>query len=398
VLVETLVLDAAGRAPLEEVVRLRERGPVTRVALPGGVEAWAVTDLALLRPMLVDPRISKDSRQHWTALLDGEITPAWPLYTWVTGKSMFNAYGDEHRSMRKVVARGFTARRTRAMEPTVTAATTAALDRLAVAGAGGAVVDLREAFASSIPVEVICDLLGVPAGQRQDMRGFADVLINTGVPPEVAMAARTGLVELLAALVHDKREHPADDLISTVAAELTLEEAVSTANLMLVAGHETTVNLLASAIRLLLTHPHVLAAARASEVTWSAVVDEVLRVAPPVIYIPLRFAVEDLELGGVAVTKGDPLIVVFGAPGRDPGLHDEPAVFDPARADRTHLAFGAGAHHCVGEPLARLEAETALPALFERFPGLRLADDVDPGQVPGFVANGPAHLQAFLGE
>ncbi|MFD2794976.1 cytochrome P450 [Promicromonospora vindobonensis] len=395
---ETLVLDAAGRAPLEEVGRLRERGPVTRVALPGGVEAWAVTDLALLRPMLVDPRISKDSRQHWTALLDGEITPKWPLYTWVTGKSMFNAYGSEHRSMRKVVARGFTARRTRAMEPRVTAATTAALDRLAVAGDGGAVVDLREVFASSIPVEVICDLLGVPEGQRDDMRGFADVLINTGVPPEVAMAARTGLVELLAALVQAKHEQPAEDLISTVAAELTVEEAVSTANLMLVAGHETTVNLLASAIRLLLTHPHALAAVRAGEVTWSAVVDETLRVAPPVIYIPLRFAVEDLELGGVPISKGDPLIAVFGAPGRDGSLHHEPATFDPARGDRTHLAFGAGAHHCVGEPLARMEAEIALAALFERFPDLRLVEpDGDHGQVPGFVANGPAVLPAVLG-
>ncbi|MFD7309615.1 cytochrome P450 [Promicromonospora sp. NPDC059942] len=395
---ETLVLDAAGRAPLEEVARLRERGPVTRVALPGGVEAWAVTDLGLLRPMLVDPRVSKDSRQHWTALVDGEITPQWPLYTWVTGASMFNAYGSTHRAMRKVVARGFTARRTRAMEPRVTAAVTATLDELAAKGADGAVVDLREVFASSIPVEVICDLLGVPDEQRQDMRRCADTLINTGATREAQGAAQAELRELLGALVRDKRADPAEDLISTVAAELADDEAVSTSNLMLVAGHETTVNLLASAVHLLLTHPHVLAAVRAGEVTWSAVVDETLRVAPPVIYIPLRFAVEDLELGGVAISKGDPIIAVFGAPGRDETVHQDAAVFDPARADRTHLAFGAGAHHCVGEPLARLEAETALPALFERFPDLRLAEpDGDHGQVPGFVANGPARLPAVLG-
>ena len=227
---ETLVLDATGRAPLEEVARLRERGPVTRVALPGGVEAWAVTDLALLRPMLVDPHISKDARQHWVALLDGDITPQWPLYTWVTGRSMFNAYGTEHRAMRKVAARSFTARRTRAMEPRVTAATTAALEALADAGKGGAEVDLREIFAATIPVEVICDLLGVPDDQRADMRRCADTLINTGASREAQGAAQLELRSMLAALVHDKRARPGEDLISTVAAELPDDEAVSTAN------------------------------------------------------------------------------------------------------------------------------------------------------------------------
>lgn len=396
---ETLVLDAAGRAPLEEVERLRARGPVTRVGLPGGVEAWAVTDLALLRPLLVDPRVSKDSHQHWTALVNGEITREWPLFTWVTSKSMFNSYGAEHRRLRKVAARAFTARRTRAMQPKIEAATAGALDRLAAAGAHGAVVDLREEFAYPIPIEVICDLLGVPDAQRTDMRRYADVLMDTSATAEDALATQLALRALIIQLVEAKREEPGEDLTSVLAAELPVTEAAGTAQLGLIAGHETTVNLLASAVRLLLTHPDVLAAARAGEVTWEAVVDETLRVAPPVVYIPLRFAVEDLELGGVPIAQGDPIIAVFGAPGRDPGLHERPAVFDPARADRTHIAFGAGAHHCPGEPLARLEAEIALPALFERFPGLRLADpDADLGEVPGFVANGPARLPALLGD
>ncbi|MFI6425050.1 cytochrome P450 [Promicromonospora sp. NPDC050880] len=395
---ETLVLDAAGRAPLEEVARLRAKGPVTRVGLPGGVAAWAVTDLALLRPMLVDPRISKDSHQHWTALVNGEITREWPLFTWVTSRSMFNSYGAEHRRLRKVAARAFTARRTRAMRPRIEAATTGALDRLAAAGADGVVVDLREQFAYPIPIEVICDLLGVPDGQRGDMRRYADVLMDTSATAEQALSTQVALRALITQLVEAKREQPDEDLTSVLAAELPAAEAAGTAQLALIAGHETTVNLLASAVRLLLTHPHVLAAARAGEVAWADVVDETLRVAPPVVYIPLRFAVEDLELGGVPITKGDPIIAAFGAPGRDPGLHDEPALFDPARRDRTHLAFGAGAHHCPGEPLARLEAEIALPALFDRFPGLRLADpDADLGQVPGFVANGPVRLPAVLG-
>ncbi|WP_285101683.1 cytochrome P450 [Promicromonospora sp. MEB111] len=394
---ETVVLDPAGGAVLEEAARLRATGPVARVVLPGGVEAWTVTDVALLRPMLVDPRISKDSHQHWTALADGEITPQWPLYTWVTSKSMFNSYGDEHRRLRKSVARAFTARRTREMRPKVEAATAATLDRLAVAGADGGVVDLRELFAYPIPIEVICDLIGVPAEVRGDMRRCADTLMDTSTTAAEALATQIELGKLIAGLVQAKREAPGEDLTSTVAEALTDDEAVSTVRLMLIAGHETTVNLLASATRLLLTHPRVLAAARAGEVSWSAVVDETLRVAPPVVYIPLRFAVEDLELGGVQIRKGDPIIAAFGAPGRDPAVHQEPMVFDPARADRTHLAFGGGAHHCPGEPLARLEAEIALPALFERFPDLRLVEpDGDHGQVPGFVANGPARLPARL--
>ncbi|MFI2361577.1 cytochrome P450 [Promicromonospora sp. NPDC019610] len=394
---ETVVLDPAGGAVLEEAARLRATGPVARVTLPGGVEAWTVTDVALLRPMLVDPRISKDSHQHWTALAAGEITPQWPLYTWVTSKSMFNSYGDEHRRLRRSVARAFTARRTREMRPAVEAAAASALDRLAAAGADGAVVDLRELFAYPIPIEVICDLIGVPPEVRGDMRRCADVLMDTSTTATEALATQIELGKLIANLVQAKRETPGEDLTSTVAAALTDEEAVSTVRLMLIAGHETTVNLLASATRLLLTHPRVLAAARAGEVSWSAVVDETLRVAPPVVYIPLRFAVEDLELGGVQIRKGDPIIAAFGAPGRDPAVHREPTVFDPARADRTHLAFGGGAHHCPGEPLARLEAEVALPALFERFPDLRLVEpDGDHGQVPGFVANGPARLPARL--
>lgn len=394
---ETVVLDPTGGAVLDEAARLRATGPVARVALPGGVEAWTVTDVALLRPMLVDPRISKDSHQHWTALADGTITPQWPLYTWVTSKSMFNSYGSEHRRLRRSVARALTARRTREMRPAVEAATASTLDRLAAAGADGAVVDLRELFAYPIPIEVICDLIGVPGDVRGDMRRCADTLMDTSTTAAEALATQIELGKLIANLVQAKRAQPGEDLTSTVAEALTDEEAVSTVRLMLIAGHETTVNLLASATRLLLTHPHVLAAVRAGDVTWSAVVDETLRVAPPVVYIPLRFAVEDLELGGVQIRKGDPIIAAFGAPGRDPAVHQQPAVFDPARADRTHLAFGGGAHHCPGEPLARLEAEVALPALFERFPGLRLVEpDGDHGQVPGFVANGPSRLPARL--
>lgn len=391
-----VVLDPTGQAALREATQLRERAPVTRVVLPGSVEAWAVTSHELLVEILKSKLISKDAHQHWLALRNGEISPTWPLYTWVTSKSMFNSYGEEHLELRRAAAPAFTARRTRDMRPKIEAATAAALDRLDDAMADGATVDLRELFAAPIPIEVICDLLGVPDDQRGTMRRCADVLMDTAATLEEATAAQVELGKLIAALVAAKRAAPEEDLISTVAAKLDDDATViSTVRLMMIAGHETTVNLLASAIRLLATHPHVLTAARAGEVNWAAVVDEVLRIEPPVVYIPLRFAVEEIELGGVQIAKGDPIIAAFGAPGRDPRLHQDPEKFDPWREDRTHLAFGSGTHRCLGEPLARMEAEIALPALFDRFADLQLADDDAPGQVPGFVANGPARVLAL---
>ena len=219
-------------------------------------------------------------------------------------------------------------------------------------------------------------------------------------------AAYERLYGVLGELVAAKRESPGDDLTSGLIAardeddtRLSEQELLDTLVLMISAGHETTVNLLDQAIHALLTHPEQLAHVRAGRATWDDVIEETLRNQAPVASLPLRYAVEDLDLaefGGpeVVIAKGDPILAAYAAAGRDPERHGKDAdVFDVTRADKEHLAFGHGVHYCLGAPLGRMEARIALPALFERFPSLELAaTDEELGSVESFISNGHRRL------
>lgn len=180
--------------------------------------------------------------------------------------------------------------------------------------------------------------------------------------------------------------------------QLTENQIVDTLMLVINAGHETTVNLLDQAIVALLTHPHQRAAALAGTVSWSDVVEETLRYQAPVAHLPLRFAVEDIEIEGLRISKGEAILASYAAACRDPKVHGPTTdTFDAARTVKDHIAFGHGAHHCIGAPLARMEAELALPALFRRFPEMQLA--LDPGElkpVVSFVSNGHQELPVQL--
>jgi cytochrome P450 len=205
-------------------------------------------------------------------------------------------------------------------------------------------------------------------------------------------------------LVAGKRERPGDDLSSALIAarddnaSLSEDELVDTLVLFVNAGHETTVNLLSKAIVALLTEPGQLGMVRAGRVTWEDVIEETLRGQAPVPNLPLRFAVEDIDIGGVTLRTGEAILACYGAAGRDPLVYGPDAgQFDPTRAVKDHLAFGYGVHHCLGAPLARLEAAIALPALFERYPDLTLA--VGPGELlplESFVSNGYRAVPAWL--
>ncbi|MCM2579904.1 cytochrome P450 family protein [Streptomyces meridianus] len=368
--------------------------------------AWAVSDHALLKELLTDSRVSKDPRRHWPRFINGEITPDWPLFAWVAVTNMFTAYGADHRRLRKLVSTAFTARRTEALRPRIEEMTAELLDGLAAAPRGE-VLDLRDRFCYPIPIQVICELFGVDDDDmREELRRLVDSVFNTAATPAEAMATFQRLHAILAELVAYKREQPGDDMTSVLIAareedgtRLSEAEMVDTLLLMISAGHETTVNLLDNAVHALLTHPEQLDLVRQEKATWSDVIEETLRVEAPVASLPLRYAVEDIEAHGVTIKKGEAILAAYAAAGRSPEVHGEDADrFDLTRVNKEHLAFGHGVHFCLGAPLARLEAEIALPAIFERFPDLELAVPDEALQpVASFISNGHRSLPVRLG-
>ncbi|AZS73737.1 cytochrome P450 [Streptomyces lydicus] len=388
-----LAPGGAGRAAADAL--LREAGAVVPVLLPGEVPAVAVTRHAVLREVLAHPEVAKNAC-HFAALHDGTVPPGWPLTAFATVDGMTTADGADHRRLRGLVTKVFTPRRVAALRPRVVELTTGLLDGLPGAATADGTVDLRRHFAYPLPMSVICELLGVDAGLRDRLHELSNVIVGTTGTAAEVQAANCEITAVLGQVAEARRADPGDDLTSALIAaqeedgdRLSARELVGTLLLMIVAGHETTLNLITNAVRALCTGREQLELVRAGRATWDDVVEETLRHDSPVAHFPFRYPVRDLELGGTVVPRGTPMLASYSAAGRDPEAYGPDADrFDVTRRPATrHLSFGHGPHYCLGAPLARLEATVALEALFTRYPALDLA-------VPD--AELPPH-QSFIG-
>lgn len=395
------VLDIAGNDVHAEGELLREQGSVARVELPQGVQGWTVVGHDTAAKLLTDPRVSKNPRQHWPAYISGEVGPDWPLASWPAMQNMTTAYGEDHARLRRPVVKAFTPRRVREMQPYIEKTVAGLLDDLGSTAPGEA-VDLKRHFAYRLPAAIICDLFGIPEHARADVLRGGEVTTDSSISPEEAAANVELWTKQFADFIAAKRLSPGDDLTSDLLADqdggLTDAELIGTLFVALGAGSETVMNLITHAVYRLLTNPDQRALLDSGQATWDDVIEETLRAESPLNMLPLRFAVEDIDIDGVTIGQGDPILMGYAAIGRDPDIHGDTAdQWDITRANKEHLSFGHGTHYCFGAPLARLEARIALPALFNRYPQLALA--IDPAQLQPqgtFIMNGYKTLPVTL--
>ncbi|WP_058043629.1 cytochrome P450 family protein [Streptomyces roseifaciens] len=403
-------LDPTGAGQHAANKQLRARGPAVPVVLPGDVAAVAVTRHEELKAFLAHPDVAKNAR-HFTALREGGIPAGWPLATFATVEGMTTADGDDHRRLRGLVTQVFTPRRIEGLRPRVEELTARLLHALGEAAQGrgtgtSGVVDLREHFALPLPMAVICELLGVDPDLQGSLHRLSNLIVSTTTTPERALAANREMADVLGLVLARRRAAPADDLTSALLAaqaedgdRLTDRELIGTLLLMVIAGHETTLNLITNAVRALCAHPEQLALVRAGKAGWGDVVEETLRYDSPVSFFPFRYPTRDLEVGDAVVPRGTPVLASYTAAGRDERAYGPDAArFDVTRRPAVrHLSFGHGPHYCLGAQLARLEATTALEALFDRYPDLALAaPDRELPRHPSFVGNSTEILPVRL--
>jgi len=364
----------------ETFAQMRADDPVfCQPGIDGETLIWFVSrydDVAAV--LLDDERFVRDPALAFTADELQASAQGMPEAFAFIDQNMLNRDGDDHRRLRKLVTKAFTPRMVELLRPRIEEIADSLIDAVEQRGE----MDLVEEYAFPLPITVIAELLGIPVADRERFRRWSNAVVTPALGPDALAefgALMTEFVAYLRELFERRRAAPADDLISALLQvrdggdALSEEELFSMVVLLIVAGHETTVNLIANAVLALLEHPDALAALRDDPVRIPDAVEECLRYDGPVERALNRWAATDVELGGHTIRRGDIVIVLIGSADRDPEQFPDPDVLDLERSEGRHLAFGRGSHYCLGAPLARLEGEIALKVLLRRLPALRLA-------------------------
>jgi cytochrome P450 len=391
------VIEYSSRADPYRLYPLLRQAPVSRQA----DGSYVVSTYREIVALLHDPRVSSDGRNlafvpatQAAAEEDG------------SGQSFIRRDPPEHDRIRRLVMRHFgppqSAGKIDGMRPHMAEIISGLVDGIADRRQADIVDDIAHPF----PVSVICLLLGVPREDEPRFRAWADAVAETFGPGEGDRAERqrmrtdamAALREYLSGLAETRRERPADDMISGFVTyngpdgRLSPDEVVETATLLLIAGHETTVNLITNGVLTLLRHPDVLERLRREPELVIRTVEELLRFEPPVHFPVLRAALDDITIAGSTIPSGAPIVLALAAGSRDPACIRDPEQFDPDRDPNEHLGFGGGIHYCFGAPLARLETQLSLTEIFSRLENPRLVADPPPYR-PGAALRGPRHLQ-----
>ncbi|MBP2328836.1 cytochrome P450 [Kibdelosporangium banguiense] len=362
-----------GFGPAEELTRARDDEGVVRMMTPFGVPAYLVSRYEDVRQVLSDPARFSSARTPFGP--SGQIAADEQEVARMRAGNLVGFDPPEHTRLRRILTPEFTVRRMRRLEPRIVEIVEAALADLERAGRPA---DMVAHFALPVPSLVICELLGVPYADRAEFHGRSARLLDLSVSMQQRMAARRESRDYMTGLVARAQADPGEDMLGMLVREhggdLSTDELVGIAGLLLLAGHETTANMLGLGTLALLRHPDQLAMVRDDPAQAEPAVEELLRWLSIVHSMPPRMTTADVEVGGHTIPADSLVIVSLPAANRDGTFIERPQALDITRGAAGHLAFGHGVHHCLGAPLARMEMRIAFPALLRRFPRLALSD------------------------
>ena len=383
---------------------LREHGPALPVVLPNGWQGWLVTSYDDARRLLADHRLRKNGNEMVRLFPPGNAA----AYGSMLSRHMLNSDPPDHTRLRRLVSKAFTVRAIEQLRPRIEQTASDLLAAMAATAAvtpgvgPGNVVDLIESYALPLPIMVISDLLGMPSDDWKAFRDWTLAYVTRQSQEDVAAASRH-LTGYLTALIEAKQAHPGDDLLSRLihtsdeGSQLSAAEVLNMTHLLLVAGFETTVNLIGNGVLALLRNPGQLALLRSQPALMPAAIEEVLRYDGPLHTATVRFTSEPVRVGDVEIPQGQLVFISLLAADRDGNRFADPGRLDITRESGGHLAFGHGIHPCVGAPLARMEGQIAIRQLLSRFPDIALADAGAPRWRKTLLMHGLQRLPVRIG-